>query len=128
MVNVISGNRSAPLSILRDNNAYANRVYGIIDNDVTHADLFKSGFTKTINNLTEAKLVNLGEEIPKIASQTTDPSRKAKKNEAIAAMMKRHKQIKLLLSQQARTAGTIRSRALMAITTLDTIKASAIVW
>ena len=87
MVNVISGNRSAPLSILRDNNAYANRVYGIIDNDVTHADLFKSGFTKTINNLTEAKLVNLGDEIPKIASQTTDPTRKAKKEAAIAAMI-----------------------------------------
>lgn len=87
MVNVISGNRSAPLSILRDNNAYANRVYGIIDNDVTHADLFKSGFTKTINNLTEAKLVNLGDEIPKIASQATDPTRKAKKEAAIAAMI-----------------------------------------
>ena len=87
MVNVISGNRSAPLSTLRDNNAYANRVYGIIDNDVTHADLFKSGFTKTINNLTEAKLVNLGDEIPKIASQTTDPTRKAKKEAAIAAMI-----------------------------------------
>lgn len=87
MVNVISGNRSAPLSTLRDNNAFANRVYGIIDNDVTHADLFKSGFTKTINNLTEAKLVNLGDEIPKIASQTTDPTRKAKKEAAIAAMI-----------------------------------------
>ncbi|GAF57644.1 type IV fimbrial biogenesis protein PilY1 [Psychrobacter sp. JCM 18902] len=87
MVNVISGNRSAPLSILRDNNAYANRVYGIIDNDVTHADLFKSGFSKTIADLTEAKLVNLGDEIPKIASQTTDPTRKAKKDAAIAAMI-----------------------------------------
>ena len=87
MVNVISGNRSAPLSILRDNNAYANRVYGIIDNDVTHADLFKSDFSKTVANLTEAKLVNLGDEIPKIASQTTDPSRKVKKDEAIAAMI-----------------------------------------
>lgn len=87
MVNVISGNRSAPLSILRDNNAYANRVYGIIDNDVTHADLFKSGFSKTIADLTEAKLVNLGDEIPKIASQTTDPSRTAKKDAAIAAMI-----------------------------------------
>ncbi|WP_288726455.1 PilC/PilY family type IV pilus protein, partial [uncultured Psychrobacter sp.] len=87
MVNVISGNRSAPLSILRDNNAYANRVYGIIDNDVTHADLFKGSFSKTVANLTEAKLVNLGDEIPKIASQTTDPTRKAKKEAAIAAMI-----------------------------------------
>lgn len=87
MVNVISGNRSAPLSTLRDNNAFANRVYGIIDNDVTHADLFKGSFSKTVANLTEAKLVNLGDEIPKIASQTTDPTRKAKKEAAIAAMI-----------------------------------------
>ena len=86
MVNVISGNRSAPLSTLRDNNAFANRVYGIIDNDVTHADLFKSGFTKTINNLTEAKLVNLGDEIPTIA-QATDATRKTEKEAAIAAMI-----------------------------------------
>lgn len=86
MVNVISGNRSAPLSILRDNNAYANRVYGIIDNDVTHADLFKSGFTKTINNLTEAKLVNLGDKLPTIA-QATDATRKTEKEKAIASMI-----------------------------------------
>lgn len=87
MVNVISGNRSAPLSILRDDNNYANRVYGIIDNDVTNADLYKSVFSKTVTNLTEAKLVNLGDEIPNIASQTTDPTRKAKKDAAIAAMI-----------------------------------------
>ena len=87
MVNVISGNRSAPLSILRNNNDYANRVYGIIDNDVTDADLYKSGFTKTIKNLTEAKLVDLGAQIPTIASQTTNPTRKAKKDAAIAAMI-----------------------------------------
>ena len=86
MVNVISGNRSAPLSTLRDNNAFANRVYGIIDNDVTHADLFKSGFTKTINNLTEAKLVNLGDKLPTIA-QATDATRKTEKEAAIAAMI-----------------------------------------
>ena len=86
MVNVISGNRSAPLSILRDNNAYANRVYGIIDNDVTHADLFKSGFTKTINNLTEAKLLNLGDKLPTIA-QATDATRKTEKEKAIASMI-----------------------------------------
>lgn len=87
MVNVISGNRSAPLSILRDNNDYANRVYGIIDDDVTDKDLFVSGFTKTINNLTEAKLVNLGDKLSTISSQTTAPTRKAEKEKAIAAMI-----------------------------------------
>ena len=86
MVNVISGNRSAPLSILRDDNDYANRVYGIIDNDVTHADLFKSGFSKTVANLTEAKLVNLGDKLPTIA-QATDATRKTEKEKAIASMI-----------------------------------------
>ncbi|MGB2784309.1 pilus assembly protein PilY [Psychrobacter sp.] len=59
LVNVISGNRSAPLSTLRSDNAYANRVYGIIDNDVTNADLYKSDFTTSIKDITESKLTNL---------------------------------------------------------------------
>ena len=59
LVNVISGNRSAPLSTLRNNNAYANRVYGIIDSDITHADLYKNGFTPAVQNITEGELVNL---------------------------------------------------------------------
>ncbi|MBA6244036.1 MULTISPECIES: pilus assembly protein PilY [unclassified Psychrobacter] len=87
MVNVISGNRSAPLSTLRNNNEYANRVYGIIDNDVTNKDLYNSGFTKTIANLTEAKLVNLGSAIPTIGSATTDIARESKKNDAIKSMI-----------------------------------------
>ena len=87
MVNLISGNRSAPLSTLRNDNDYANRVYGIIDNDVTHADLFKGGFTKTIDNLTEVNLVNLGNKIATIASKTTNPTRKTEKEKAIADMI-----------------------------------------
>ena len=59
LVNVISGNRSAPLSTLRSDNAYANRVYGIIDNDVTNADLYKSDFTTSVKDITESKLTNL---------------------------------------------------------------------
>ncbi|WP_372885899.1 pilus assembly protein PilY [Psychrobacter sp.] len=59
LVNVISGNRSAPLSTLRSDNTYANRVYGIIDNDVTNADLYKSDFTTSVKDLTESKLTNL---------------------------------------------------------------------
>lgn len=87
MVNVISGNRSAPLSTLRDNNAFANRVYGIIDNDVTNKDLYLSGFSKTIENLTEAKLVNLGAAIPTIGAATAGDDRQAKKDAAIASMI-----------------------------------------
>jgi len=87
MVNVISGNRSAPLSTLRNNNEYANRVYGIIDNDVTNKDLFTTGFTKTVKDLKENQLVNLGAEIPKIATATTDTARESKKNDAIKSMI-----------------------------------------
>jgi type IV pilus assembly protein PilY1 len=59
MVNVISGNRSAPLSTLRDGNTYANRVYGIIDDDVTQSGLYDDDMSLTIENLTESDLVNL---------------------------------------------------------------------
>ena len=86
MVNVISGNRSAPLSKQRSN-TYANRVYGIIDNDVTNKDLYKSGFTKAIVNLTEAKLVDLGAAIPTKGAQTTNVTREEKKDAAIASMI-----------------------------------------
>jgi len=86
MVNVISGNRSAPLSTLRNNNDYANRVYGIIDNDVTNKRLY-DGLTKTIVDLKESNLVDLGAEIPKIAAATTDAARETNKNNAIASMV-----------------------------------------
>lgn len=59
LVNVISGNRSAPLSTLRNGNEYANRVYGIIDSDVTNADLYKTDFTAAVKDITEGELVNL---------------------------------------------------------------------
>ena len=58
LVNVTSGNRSSPLSELRTDNKYANRVYGIIDSDVTRSDLYTST-TRKIENLTEENLVNL---------------------------------------------------------------------
>lgn len=64
MVNVISGNRSSPLSKLRDNNLYADRLYGIIDSDVTDSRLYNTGFTTSIKDLTEANLVNLSRKTP----------------------------------------------------------------
>ncbi|MEK6218207.1 MAG: PilC/PilY family type IV pilus protein [Psychrobacter sp.] len=60
MVNVISGNRSAPLSTLRDGDTYANRIYGIIDEDVTKTSLYDATPTLKIKDLTESNLVNLG--------------------------------------------------------------------
>lgn len=63
LVNVISGNRSAPLSTLRDDNKYANRVYGIIDTDITSADLYKSGFTPAVANLNDSSLLDLSAQL-----------------------------------------------------------------
>lgn len=77
MVNVISGNRSAPLSTLRDGDTYANRVYGIIDNDVTNMDLYKAGFTTTVNNLTEGNLVNLSSTLGKNPTKNQKETAKA---------------------------------------------------
>ena len=59
LVNVISGNRSAPLSTLRNDNNFANRVYGIIDTDVTSTDVLNNTFTPTIQGLTEGNLTAL---------------------------------------------------------------------
>lgn len=76
MVNVISGNRSAPLSKLRTDNTYANRVYGIIDTDVTSASLYTEGFTKTIIDLKEQRdneaggLINLSTKLGKTPTST----------------------------------------------------------
>ncbi|MDN3447211.1 PilC/PilY family type IV pilus protein [Psychrobacter sp. APC 3281] len=57
LVNIASGNRSSPLSELRKDNKEANRVYGIIDNDVTKSDFYTTA--RTVENLTEDDLVNL---------------------------------------------------------------------
>lgn len=81
LVNVISGNRSAPLSTLRNTNEYANRVYGIIDTDVTNADLYKNGFTPSVVNITEGKLVNLASTLGATPSE-------ADKNTAKVTMVK----------------------------------------
>ena len=60
LVNVISGNRSSPLSTLRSNNDFANRVYGIIDTDVGRRDLFTAADASLgVANVKESSLVNL---------------------------------------------------------------------
>lgn len=67
MVNVISGDRSSPLSKLRADNKYADRLYGIIDNDVTKANsiFFANDFTttnankQTVVDLADTDLVNV---------------------------------------------------------------------
>ncbi|WP_299328386.1 PilC/PilY family type IV pilus protein [uncultured Psychrobacter sp.] len=77
LVNVISGNRSSPLSTLRDNNKYANRIYGIIDSDVTSNDLYKNGFKASITELKDSDLVNLAD---KLGAQPNEKKKTTTKN------------------------------------------------
>lgn len=77
LINVISGNRSSPLSTLRDNNEYANRVYGIIDTDISSIDLYKDGFTKTVTDLKNENLVNLADKLA--GTVTADKKSEVKK-------------------------------------------------
>ncbi|WP_201616797.1 pilus assembly protein PilC [Psychrobacter urativorans] len=61
LVNIASGDRSSPLSKHRTNIDQANRVYGIIDRDVTQADILDDKMKLTIKDLTEfGHLVELG--------------------------------------------------------------------
>ena len=85
LINVISGNRSAPLSTLRKNNTYANRVYGIIDYDITNAYLYETGFKPTAKDLTESKLTNLASALGSKPTETV-------KNNAKSAMIMGTKQ------------------------------------
>ena len=74
LVNVISGNRSAPLSTLRNDNNFANRVYGIIDTDITNTDVLSDGFTATVEDITESDLTALATALgtaPTTAVKTT---------------------------------------------------------
>lgn len=68
LVNIISGDRSSPLSTLRDTTK-SDRLYGIMDTDVSKADsiLYASDFTDSTNNngqkvtnLTDDDLIELG--------------------------------------------------------------------
>ena len=86
LVNVISGNRSSPLSTLRSSNDNANRVYGIIDTDVTKGDLLTgTSVSLGVNNLTESSLVNLATSLANAPSEAT--ALKAAKDTVKASMI-----------------------------------------
>lgn len=64
LVNIASGDRSSPLAKRRNTKALANRLYGIIDTDVTRNDLLDSSATSTlkIKDLKETNdLIELGD-------------------------------------------------------------------
>lgn len=59
LVNIASGDRSSPLSKHREDISYSNRLYGILDSDVTRADILDK--EPTIKDLNEKNnLVKLG--------------------------------------------------------------------
>lgn len=64
MINIISGDRSSPLSKIRTTSDNADRIYGIIDNDVTKFDsqFYGQNFQLKIKDLVvgDMKVVNLG--------------------------------------------------------------------
>lgn len=75
LVNVISGDRSSPLSKIRDNDK-ADRLYGIIDSDVTKPDnvFYASNFTsaaggETIKDLADSSLAALPTSIGTLTNQ-----------------------------------------------------------
>lgn len=72
LVNVISGDRSSPLSTLRATDAEADRVYGILDRDITKSnnDLYPTGsatFTASVKDL----VVDDDTEVPEKKSGTS---------------------------------------------------------
>ncbi len=74
IVNLVSGDRSSPLSKLRNEHKYADRIYGIFDVDVTrpNRELYKqTGFQPTsISTSTEpADLIDLEADRKKIAAK-----------------------------------------------------------
>ena len=70
LVNIASGDRSSPLSKRREDISYSNRLYGILDSDVTRADILDK--EPTIKDLNEKNnLVKLGgENLDKAAKNT----------------------------------------------------------
>lgn len=89
LVNVISGDRSSPLSKIRTSSTNADRVYGLIDTDITKASsiFFAKDFTtnntnkQTVVDLTDSDLTN----IP-TALGTTIPVPSATRTTAIGNM------------------------------------------
>ncbi len=78
LINLISGDRSSPLSKMRDDNSKANRVYGILDYNITKANdkFYGAGFTQTA--LTDSNFYNLSTDIG-----TTTPYTQAQKQVVI---------------------------------------------
>ena len=92
LVNLISGDRSSPLSKIRNTTAYADRLYGIIDSDITKSNdvFYASNFTST-SNTNGQKVVDLGDsnlaQLPTaIGTSSAAGFSLAQKNTAISTM------------------------------------------
>jgi type IV pilus assembly protein PilY1 len=79
LVNIASGDRSSPLSEQRDSNDYANRVYGIMDTEITESTILDKKKAPSndyvdvsLKDLTESDLVKLGSQKLSSAAISTD--------------------------------------------------------
>lgn len=72
LINIASGDRSSPLAKRRETKAKANRVYGVIDTDVTLPNLLTvKTSTLTIKDLNDSNLVELGgDKLPQPSTDT----------------------------------------------------------
>lgn len=89
LVNVISGDRSSPLSKIRTSSTNADRVYGLIDTDITKANSIFFAKDFTTNNINKQTVVDLSDSdltnIP-TALGTTIPVPSATRTTAIGNM------------------------------------------
>ncbi len=87
LLNIASGDRSSPLSKMRATTSNADRVYAIFDTDVTKSNKVlynKSNFTANTEDLTDANLVNLPQEMG------SSPVSAEQKSKALTAVKKKH--------------------------------------
>ncbi|WP_201575905.1 PilC/PilY family type IV pilus protein [Psychrobacter immobilis] len=85
IVNIASGDRSSPLSRQRDDLTEANRIFGIIDRDITDQNLYGDTIALSATELTLDKLASLP--FDKVTTPTgTTPAVTKTKSGVIAAM------------------------------------------
>lgn len=86
LINVVSGDRSSPLSKIRTTTENSDRLYGLIDNDVSLPanNIYSKTFVGSFANpITDANLVNIP---AKLASKGSIPYSQTVKNEVINLM------------------------------------------
>lgn len=89
LVNIASGDRSSPLSKRRDDINYSNRLYGILDSDVTRTNILDQEATLKIKELNEINNGDGKNQLVKLGGKNLD---KAAKTTMIADLVTQEKQ------------------------------------